>query len=62
MTMSLQPEKSSSPAIEPGAQTQPGAATGIRVILADSQSIYRVGIKKVFALEDDIRAVSYTHL
>jgi len=34
--------------------TQPG----IRVILADSQAIYRVGMKKVFALEDDIRVVA----
>ena len=32
--------------------------TGIRVILADSQAIYRVGIKKIFALEDDIRVVA----
>lgn len=31
---------------------------GIRVILADSQAIYRVGIRKVFALEDDIRVVA----
>jgi two-component system, NarL family, nitrate/nitrite response regulator NarL len=29
----------------------------IRVIIADSQAIYRVGIRKVFALEDDIRVV-----
>jgi DNA-binding NarL/FixJ family response regulator len=35
-----------------------GAETGIRVILADSQAIYRVGIRKVFALEDDIRVVA----
>jgi DNA-binding NarL/FixJ family response regulator len=34
------------------------AATGVRVILADSQAIYRVGMKKVFALEDDIRVVA----
>jgi two-component system nitrate/nitrite response regulator NarL len=33
---------------------KPGA---IRVIIADSQAIYRVGIRKVFALEDDIRVV-----
>src|SRR5438067_11892960 len=32
--------------------------TGIRVILADSQAIYRVGMKKVFALQDDIRVVA----
>ncbi len=30
----------------------------IRIILADSQAIYRVGIRKVFALEDDIRVVA----
>jgi DNA-binding NarL/FixJ family response regulator len=30
----------------------------IRVILADTQAIYRVGTKKIFALEDDIRVVS----
>src|ERR1700687_1066958 len=34
------------------------APAGIRVILADSQAIYRVGMKKVFALEDDIRVVA----
>ena len=37
---------------------QSTANTGIRVILADSQAIYRVGMKKVFALEDDIRVVA----
>ena len=37
------------------AQASPGA---IRIILADSQAIYRVGIRKVFALEDDIRVVA----
>src|ERR1700678_3079368 len=34
------------------------SAGGIRVILADSQAIYRVGMRKVFALEDDIRVVA----
>ncbi|MFC6645093.1 LuxR C-terminal-related transcriptional regulator [Granulicella cerasi] len=34
------------------------ADAGIRVILADSQAIYRVGIRKIFALEDDIRVVA----
>jgi len=33
------------------AHGKPGA---IRIILADSQAIYRVGIRKVFALEDDL--------
>ncbi len=32
--------------------------TSIRVILADSQAIYRVGMRKVFDLEDDIRVVA----
>jgi DNA-binding NarL/FixJ family response regulator len=30
----------------------------IRIILADSQAIFRVGIRKIFALEDDIRVVA----
>ena len=34
---------------------KPGA---IRVVLADSQAIYRVGIRKIFGLEDDIRVVA----
>ena len=33
-------------------------ANAIRVILADSQAIYRVGMRKVFAIEDDIRVVA----
>ena len=33
------------------------SSTSIRIILADSQAIYRVGMRKVFALEDDIRVV-----
>ena len=38
-----------------GSQPKPGA---IRIILADSQAIYRVGIRKIFALEDDLRVVA----
>lgn len=30
----------------------------IRVMVADSEAIFRVGIRKIFALEDDIRVVS----
>ncbi len=30
----------------------------IRVVLADTQAIYRVGMRKVFAVEDDIRVVA----
>lgn len=37
------------------APAKPGT---IRIILADSQAIYRVGIRKVFALEDDLRVVA----
>jgi DNA-binding NarL/FixJ family response regulator len=29
----------------------------IRVVIADSEAIFRVGIRKIFALEDDIRVV-----
>jgi hypothetical protein len=36
----------------------PVKAGTIRIILADSQAIYRVGIRKVFALEDDLRVVA----
>jgi len=40
-------------------RTEEGAIPpGIRVILADSQAIYRVGMRKVFGLEDDIRVVA----
>jgi two-component system, NarL family, nitrate/nitrite response regulator NarL len=34
------------------------ASAVIRVLIADSQAIYRVGMRKIFALEDDIRVVS----
>jgi DNA-binding NarL/FixJ family response regulator len=33
-------------------------SAAIRVVLADSQTIYRVGIQKIFALEDDIRVIA----
>ena len=32
-------------------------STPIRVIVADSQAIFRAGLRKIFALEDDIRVV-----
>ncbi len=35
-----------------------GSGAAIRIVLADSQAIYRVGMRKVFALEDDIRVVA----
>ena len=39
----------------PDAPVRPGM---VRIIIADSQAIYRVGIRKVFALEDDLRVVA----
>src|SRR5690348_1482421 len=39
----------------PDTAVKPGT---VRIILADSQAIYRVGIRKVFALEDDLRVVA----
>ena len=32
-----------------------GKGQFVRVILADTQAIFRAGLRKVFALEDDIR-------
>jgi DNA-binding NarL/FixJ family response regulator len=34
------------------------ASAAIKIIIADSQAIYRVGTRKIFALEDDIRVVA----
>jgi DNA-binding NarL/FixJ family response regulator len=48
---------SSSEQVEFEDVTQDGSPA-IRIILADSQAIYRVGMRKVFALEDDIRVVA----
>ncbi len=44
--------------VEPGEGMQPvdGKPT-IRVIVADTQAIFRAGLRKIFALEDDIRVV-----
>ncbi|HTD57212.1 MAG TPA: hypothetical protein VK670_17610, partial [Silvibacterium sp.] len=38
----------------PGGQDK----AAIRIILADSQAIYRVGMRKVFGLEEDLRVVA----
>lgn len=35
-----------------------GPAKPVRVIVADSEPIFRVGMRKIFALEDDIRVVA----
>src|SRR6478609_10346822 len=37
---------------ESASETQP-----LRVIVADTQAIFRAGLRKIFALEDDIRVV-----
>ncbi|HEY1272312.1 MAG TPA: hypothetical protein VGF08_10025, partial [Terriglobales bacterium] len=34
-----------------------GRSQPIRVIVADTQAIFRAGLRKIFALEDDIRVV-----
>src|SRR3977135_1917345 len=49
---------STSGSVEPGEGVQPedGKAT-IRLSVADPQAIFRVGLRKIFALEDDIRVV-----
>src|SRR6266571_7789787 len=35
-----------------------GDSRFIRVIVADTQAIFRAGLRKIFALEDDIRVVA----
>src|ERR1700676_5129363 len=40
-----------------GATGDDGKGQFVRVILADTQAIFRAGLRKVFALEDDIRVV-----
>jgi len=40
-----------------GAGEDSGKGQFVRVILADSQAIFRAGLRKIFALEDDIRVV-----
>jgi len=45
-----------SPDVEAADQSEKAGV--LRIILADSQAIYRVGIRKIFAVEDDIRVVA----
>src|SRR6201982_3883553 len=40
-----------------GADTDGGKGQVVRVIVADTQAIFRAGLRKIFALEDDIRVV-----
>src|SRR6266511_1962108 len=35
-----------------------GAANAIRIIVADSEPIYRIGVRKIVAVEDDLRIVA----
>ncbi len=50
---------STSVSIESGEAYQPeDGKNTIRVILADTQAIFRAGLRKIFALEDDIRVVA----
>jgi DNA-binding NarL/FixJ family response regulator len=49
---------STSVSVESGEAFQPEDGKGtIRVIVADTQAIFRAGLRKIFALEDDIRVV-----
>ncbi|MGA2002772.1 MAG: response regulator transcription factor [Terriglobales bacterium] len=49
---------STSMSVEPGDGPQAADSQGtIRVIVADTQAIFRAGLRKIFALEDDIRVV-----
>src|SRR6516162_2540059 len=40
-----------------GAGDNGGKGQFVRVIVADTQAIFRAGLRKIFALEDDIRVV-----
>ncbi|MBV9437932.1 MAG: response regulator transcription factor, partial [Acidobacteria bacterium] len=52
-------EESSTPeGVDAASSEEHANPSSIRVILADTQAIYRVGTKKIFALEDDVRVVA----
>ena len=53
---SQQPEKPAAPA--PKTPAPASVPNPIKILIADSQAIYRVGIRKIFALEDDLRVVA----
>jgi two-component system, NarL family, nitrate/nitrite response regulator NarL len=44
--------------VEPPNDYEGGESAVIRIVLADSETIYRVGIRKIFALEDDICVIA----
>lgn len=66
MKKTMNSHAGSDSAPEPGPTTVPEnhsagpseETAGIRILLADSQAIYRVGIRKIFAVEDDMRVVA----
>ncbi len=45
------------PSSQEGSGGSVGEEAGIRVLLADQQAIFRAGLRKIFAVEDDIRVV-----
>jgi len=49
-------EDEANPTLE--TEIEDGLSAAIRVIVADSEPIFRVGVRKIVALEDDIRIVS----
>jgi DNA-binding NarL/FixJ family response regulator len=49
-------EDEANPTLEP--ELEDGVPAAIRVIVADSEPIFRVGVRKIVALEDDIRIVA----
>jgi DNA-binding NarL/FixJ family response regulator len=57
--VSVKPEFSDADPPDAGLDPDKGVDNAaIRVILADSQTVYRMGVRKVFALEDDIRVIA----
>jgi DNA-binding NarL/FixJ family response regulator len=58
MVTSTPTEKNGAAEAEPNVEAKASSGQPIRIILADSQSIYRVGIRKIFAIEDDIRVIA----
>jgi DNA-binding NarL/FixJ family response regulator len=42
----------------PPSHNEGGDSAKIRIVLADSETVYRVGVQKILALEDDIRVIA----
>jgi DNA-binding NarL/FixJ family response regulator len=56
--VSAKPELPAAPAHDAASDSAEGADNAvIRIILADSQAVYRVGTQKIIAFEDDIRVI-----